>query len=204
MKKIIVDILMFFLLLLEFSRVYLPSFIHETIGFLLIVLVVIHLIFNKNYLKKLFVGKYNVSRIIMLIINILFFISLILNLIFGILSSQDLFRFLNVGSLIIIKLHKIFAYISLLCLGLHLGINCSPLLKKICKKINNENIINVLIIIIACLGVYFFIDLDIFSHLIGKYGFSSFDGNILLNIFKYLIVVVSISLITDIIYKKIK
>lgn len=202
-KKIIVDILMFILMLLEFQRNYLPSIIHEIIGVLLLILVIIHLVLNKNYFKNIF-RKYNRSKIIMLAINIIFSTSFILSVLFGILSSQDLLKFLNIGSLSIIKMHKIFAYICLLSLGLHLGINCSSLLKKVIKMINNKAIIYLLTIIVICFGIYFFIDLDIFNHLIGKYGFSSNDSNIFFNLFKYLIIIISISLITNIIYKKIK
>jgi cytochrome b len=51
MKKMIVDILLLILMLIEYSKTYLPSEIHEIIGILLIVLVAIHLALNKKYLK---------------------------------------------------------------------------------------------------------------------------------------------------------
>ena len=114
MKKI-VNILLFFLLILEFSRVYLPTVSHEIIGTLLIVLMIIHLIQNKAYFKNLAKGKYNNKRTTMLVVNILFTTTFVLSVLFGLLSSQDLFRFLNINSLSIIKLHKIFAFCSWDC-----------------------------------------------------------------------------------------
>ena len=95
MKKLIVDILLFILMILEFSRMYMPPIWHEIIGILLIVLIIIHLILNRNYIKNIFKGKYNLKRIIMLIINVLFMISFILSCIFGLLSSEELLKFLR-------------------------------------------------------------------------------------------------------------
>ena len=55
MKKIIVDVLLLILMLVQYSKAYLPKEIHETIGICLIVLVLIHLILNRKYLKA--IGK---------------------------------------------------------------------------------------------------------------------------------------------------
>ena len=57
-------------MLLEFSSIYLPPEIHEIIGILLVVLVIIHLILNRKYLKSIPKGKYNLKRMVMLVINV--------------------------------------------------------------------------------------------------------------------------------------
>ncbi len=181
-KKIIVDILMFILMLLEFSRNYMEPIYHEIFGIILLILVIIHLTLNMNYFKTLFKGNYNINRMIMLIINIGFFITFITSLILGVLSSQELLRFLNIGSLTIIKLHKILAYISLLFLGLHLGINFNAMFGKITK---HKIIFYILEVIISIYGIYSFIKLDIIKHITGTYGFSMIEGNIIINILRY-------------------
>lgn len=53
MKRLVVDILLFILMIFEFSRMYMPTILHEIIGILLLVLVVIHLILNRNYIKNI-------------------------------------------------------------------------------------------------------------------------------------------------------
>ena len=128
--KLLVDILMFILMLLEFSKGFMNPLFHEIFGILLIILVVIHLILNKNYIINISKGKYTISRSIMLIINAGFFISFILSIVFGILSSEELLKIFNIGSIKIINLHKIFAYVSLIFMGLHLGINFNTIFKK--------------------------------------------------------------------------
>lgn len=193
-KKIILDILMFILMLLEFSRGYLPTILHEIIGICLAILVIIHLLLNRNYLKNMFKGKYDIQRILMLIINLGFFITFFLSILFGILSSQDLLKSLNIHSMNIISLHKIVSYISLISLGLHLGINFNLMFGKLSKKINKYigYIIEILIIIY---GIYSFIKLDILKHITGTYGFSIFDGNIFINILEHLSIIMMIAFI---------
>ena len=203
MKKMIVDILMFILMLIEFSRVYLPTIIHEIIGIILLILVIIHLILNKNYLKNIFKTKYNLKNSFMVIVNCLLMLSFILTSVFGLLSSKDLLVFLNIGNLTIIHLHKVFAYICLLLIGIHLGINLTGLFKKISKLIKNKVIFVILEIIIIILGVYSFIKVDFWNHLIGKYGFSIVTGNLFINILEYLSIVLMITIIINFIYIRI-
>lgn len=78
-KKLIIDILLFILMLLEFSKMYMLSILHEIIGIFLIILVIIHLILNKNYIKNIPKTKYNIRKMFILITNILFILSFILN-----------------------------------------------------------------------------------------------------------------------------
>jgi hypothetical protein len=179
-KKLIVDILLFILMILEFSRNYMPTLWHEIIGIILLILVIIHLILNINYIKSINNGKYNLRRTIMLIINILFMLFFFISMIFGILSSQEILTFLNIKNLNIIKLHKIFAYVSLLLMSLHLGINFSSMLGLVEKKINKIVLILLSLLIIG-FGIYSFIDLDFWNHITGKYGFSIVTGNIIIN-----------------------
>lgn len=203
MKKILVDVLLFILMILEFSRMYLSPLIHEIIGILLIILVILHLILNKSYFKNIFKGKYNLKRVVMLGVNILFLITFILSITFGILSSTELLPQLNISNLRIIYLHKIFAYISLLCMSIHLGINFNFMFRFI-DNISNKIVVNIIKLVIIIIGIYSFIKVDFINHMIGKYGFSIVTGNIFINIIEYLSIVMSITIITNIIYKKIK
>lgn len=122
-KKIIVDILLGVLMILEFSRIYLSPAIHEIMGMALVVLLIIHLLLNRKYIKAIPKGKYAHKRALMLIVNLVFFIVFCLTIILGLLSSQNILLFLNIGNITTVYLHKIFAYHSLIVLGIHLGIN---------------------------------------------------------------------------------
>ncbi|MEE0901963.1 MAG: hypothetical protein UIB31_05490 [Methanobrevibacter sp.] len=190
MKKIVVDILLFILMLVEYSRVYLPSEIHEIIGICLIILVLIHLILNRNYFKAIPKGKYSFKRSFMLVVNVLFIIAFSATCITGLISSQDILTFMNIGNLTTVYLHKIFAYASIIVLGMHLGVNLTKLFNKI------GNLIYIGIII---LGVYSLIAVDFWNHLTGNYGFSIVTGNIAINTLEYLFIILMFSVITHLI-----
>ena len=153
-KKLIVDIIMFILMLLEFSRLYTGALLHELIGIALLILVIVHLILNKNYLLNILKAKYNVRSIIMLITNILLIISFLLTIVLGILSSGETLTFLNIHNLTIVKLHKILGNVSLIVIGIHLGINFNAMFGKITKLIKNNIVNYILEIIIIMLGIH--------------------------------------------------
>ena len=180
-KKIIVDILLFILIIIEYSRLYINPTVHEIIGIGLIILIILHIYLNRNYFKSIKKGKYNFKRSFKLVINITFLIVFILTCIFGILSSQ----FLSIGSLTTIYLHKIFAYLSVLLLGLHLSTNINPLMAKIPYK-------KIIFPIFIILGIYSLIHVDFWNHLTGRYGFSITTGNILINSIYYIGIVLMI------------
>lgn len=202
-KKVVIDSLLFIFILLEFSRGYMEPVFHEIFGIILMVLAILHLILNKNYIKNIPKGKYNTSRMIMLVINIGFMIFFFVSLLFGLLSSQDLLTFLNINNFTIIKLHKVFGYLSLIFMGLHLGINLNRLFDKLTNKINKYFMMIIEMIIIG-LGIYSFIKLDIWKHMIGEYGFSITEGNIIINLLEYLSIILEITIVTHNLYKFIK
>ena len=197
--KIIIDILMFILMLLEFSKGYLSPILHEILGIALCILIIIHLILNKSYIKNIFKGKYNTKRWIMLIINLAFLITFSISLIFGLLSSQEILKFLNIKSMTITNLHKVFSYISLIIFGLHLGINFTAMFGNIEKKIN-KIVIYIIDIVLIIYGAYSCVKLDILKHITGTYGFSILDGNILINILRYLSIIMILAIITNKLY----
>lgn len=203
-KKLIVDLLLFVFMILEFSRSYLSSWSHELFGILLLALMILHLYLNKNYLKNIFKGKYNSKRLIMAVVNISFAVAFSLSLIFGILSSEEILSFLNLRSSSIIKFHKTFSYISLVLVGLHLGLNLKVMLIKIQKLINNIIILNLIEIIIIAYGVFSFFKHDILKHISGYYDFAFSDCSFLVNFVRYASIILAISLITNIFYNMMK
>jgi hypothetical protein len=200
MKKIIIDILMFILMLIEFSKVYLPPQIHEIVGICLIALVIVHLILNRKYIKAIPKGKYNLKRSSFLIINVVFMIVFILTMIFGLLSSQEILTFLNIGSLTTVYLHKILAYLCLILLGIHLGMNMNGMFKKIEEKLP-KTLTYFLYILIIIFGIYSMVQVDFINHITGNHGFSIVTGNILINTIEYLFIILMFSVIAHLILK---
>ena len=131
MKKIIIDVLMVITIILEF--ISLPILIHEILGIGLLILIILHINFNKNYFKAINKGKYNLKRSINLIINIGLLISLLITIISGIFCSQKSLKSLTIGGHKISHIHKSSSIFSLIFLGMHLLITHKKLLKEIKK-----------------------------------------------------------------------
>ncbi len=194
-KKIIVDILMFIFMILEFSRGYFNTLYHEIFGVVLLFLMLIHLYLNRNYFKNIFKGRYSIERVVMLVINLLLVVTFVFSITFGILSSEDLFSVFNLRNMNIVKFHKIFSYLSLIIVGLHLGINLNTLLVKLKSKIKNNMALDIVGILIVLYGGYSFYKLDLIKHILGIYHFSLFDGNIFINSIRYISIVLGIAVI---------
>lgn len=192
------DILLFILILVEFSRIYLPPEIHEIIGIVLIALVIIHLILNRKYIKSISKGKYHLKRSAMLIINIAFMVTFALTSILGLLSSQYVLTFMNIGNLSTIYLHKIFAYLCLILLGLHLGINLNTLFNRLGEK----KISYILYGIIIICGIYSFFKVDFLNHLLGNSGFGLATSNLVTNSLEYFSILLMLTILTNLILKK--
>lgn len=193
--KIVIDVLMFVCMILEFSRWYMQPIYHEIIWIILLVLVILHLWFNRLYLKNLLKWKYNLVRWIMTWVNLWFFISFFLTIIFWLLSSQDLLPWLNIHSMKLISLHKIFGYVSIILMWIHLWINIWWLVRKI-----NKATFYIVWTLISGYWIYAWIKLDIRKHIIWEYWFSSADWNIALYLVNHLSVVLTITFVTYIMY----
>lgn len=133
MKKIIVDILMFIAIIVEF--ISLPILIHEIVGIGLLILIMLHINYNKNYFKVIHKGKYTFKRTINLIINMGLMISLLITIISGIFCSQQSLKDLKIGNRKMSHIHKSSSIFSLIFLGLHLLTTRKKLIGNL-KKLN--------------------------------------------------------------------
>ena len=129
--------------------------------------------------------------------NISFIITSSLSLIFGILSSEDILSFLNIRNLQIIKFHKMISYISLVLVGLHLGINLNIMIIKIQRLIKNRVLLNLIRVPIIMYGVYSFCKHDIIKHITGYYEFAFSDCIFIVNFIRYTSIILASSLITN-------
>ena len=197
-RRIIVNVMLLILSILEFSRAYLTPEIHEIIGVSLLVLMAIHLFQNRKYAQTMTKGS---TRKVLLITNILLLLTFTATIVTGLLSSR-MIGILNIHDITTIYLHKMLSYTALLLISVHLGLNMKRIICKYEDKIRNRKIYYILTAVIILLGAYSFIVLDYMNHLTGNVGFSANDTNIRINSMEYLLVVLAIALITYHINKK--
>lgn len=74
---------------------------------------------------------------------------------------------------------------------------------KVSKRIKNNIIKFIIDLLIIVFGIYSFIEVDLWNHLTGKYGFSVVTGNIFINTLEYLGIIMMITIIVKIIYNNI-
>ena len=198
--KMIVDVLMLVLMLLEYSKVYTGQLLHEVIGIILLGLFLLHNILNIHFYKNIFKGEYNARRIITTFNNLVFSICMLLTIVLGIPISQEIFKFLGLnGNMQIRKLHTIFGYWGLVILSVHLGMHFRMMFFKFNQKLKGKNIVKSAIylieLLIVILGIKLMIDTNLGNYLIGKSSFGVPNGNLAISFLDHLIIVLSISLV---------
>ena len=128
-----IDILMTLMLLFLMGYQFWGDVAHEWAGAGMLALFMIHHLLNVGWHKNVLRGKYNPSRILMLIINILLFADMLGLMISGILLSNHVFAFLGIhGSLSFARLlHMASAYWGFVLMSLHLGLHWGMILGMI-------------------------------------------------------------------------
>lgn len=197
--KMIVDILMLVLMILEYSKIYTGQLLHEIFGIALLGLFIIHNVLNINFYKTLFKGKYNAQRLITTFIDLSFLLCMLFTIFLGIPISEKIFNFLNLnGNMTIRKLHTIFGYWGLIILAIHLGLHFKMIFAKLKSRIKEKKKMKIIIfiiqIIIIIYGIKVMIDTNLGLYLIGKSSFA-IPTSIVLSLINNLSIVLTISII---------
>ena len=193
--RILVDVLLSISLLFLMSYSLVGEKAHEIIGILMFILFVIHLIFNRKYMKN--VNKnlkgYFQSRLIFLM-----FICFVGSMLSGIIESRYLFVFLNMkSSFFINRVHMLSAYWGFVFMSMHLGCHFKMFKPIFVKKKVSFNILflKIINILILLYGIYSFFNMNILDYLFLKnYFFILNDSeNLFLYIFNYMAIMYSIA-----------
>lgn len=164
-KKIILDILTIIIMIILMDNTITGVPIHEILGISILILFLIHKIFNwawiKNITLNLFSKKTPIKTKIMYFLDFLLLVLIILNTLSGIFISQTLFTYLNAQNISLWShLHHFFAYSFLVVIAIHLGLHWQYIMnifKKILKiqktNIIIKTILRIISLVIATLGI---------------------------------------------------
>ena len=94
--KKLLDILLLCLFFAELGGMFLPHPVHEVLGCLFIVLVVLHNFKNRNFYSNFLSGAYSSHRLVNNISIVLFAVSLFLLTLSGMVLSRDLFPWFGI------------------------------------------------------------------------------------------------------------
>ena len=133
--KMIIDILMYILFIILMGHHITENFIHEILGTILFILFIVHHILNIRYFKTIFKGKYTFRRSIVLIVDILLFISMIGMIVSAINISSNVFSFLNISTKIWERrLHMLSTSWGFIFMSIHVGLHLNIIISKLNKK----------------------------------------------------------------------
>lgn len=182
-----IDILMTFLLLFLMGYQFWGDAAHEWAGAGMLALFIAHHLLNGGWHKNLFRGKYNLSRILMLVINILLFSDMLGLMISGLLLSNHVFAFLNIhGGLSFARLlHMASSYWGFVLMSLHLGLHWGMLLGMIRRAGKGRKeasgavkiFLSILGTVIAAYGLTVFIRRDLLTYMLIRTQFVFLDFN---------------------------
>ena len=185
--KVGIDILMTFLLLFLMGYQFFGDLAHEWAGAGMFSLFIIHHLLNVNWHKNLLRGKYNPSRILMAVIDILLFADMSGLMISGIMLSNHVFAFLGIsGGMSFARiLHMASSYWGFVLMSLHLGLHWGMILGMIRRAVNGgkeasgavKKLLRICGAVIAAYGMTVFIRRDLLTYMLIRTRFVFLDFN---------------------------
>jgi hypothetical protein len=172
--------------------------LHEYLGVGFIVVLISHLIFQSQWLRKAFVTPFPSSKLIKLIVFVLLFIATILQLASGLQLASHLPLHLSgpFSTTTARSLHMGLAYWTLCLAGIHVGLHSASLsaslhLNKLSTSLRLA--LRSIVFLLAVYGLHALIYRDVLSYMFMETHFASFDDDEL-RVFLYIDLVSMVTL----------
>ncbi len=158
--------------------------IHELLGVIFAIFLLLHNGLNLHWFEKLFQTEYTAFRILQVTINLLLLLVILSAIVSGIMLSQHLFPNLAIhnASDVVRKTHMASVHWGHLLISLHLGLHWKMLADFFCKILRlspaslfANRVMPIIFSIIGFYGLSVFIHRDIASYLFLQTDFSFFD-----------------------------
>ncbi|MBR3722424.1 MAG: DUF4405 domain-containing protein [Selenomonadaceae bacterium] len=123
----LLNILMFAIFLLTISFHHLPKMLHEVLGILLLIAVLVHLYLNRKWFLSIKKGRRTTSRNISDFVDFTLLVLMIIVIVTGVFMSNYLFKGMFgielARNITVHQLHVSLSYLMLILLGIHLGLH---------------------------------------------------------------------------------
>lgn len=138
--RLVIDFSMTVLMLVAMAYHITGNAIHELVGVFLLVLFLLHNILNRRWYKTIFKGKHNFRRILSLIVNLLFLVSMTVVMVSSVPISQDIFPFIPINNdMILRKIHVLTSYWGFIFMAVHIGLSWGTMLNAARKMTGITN-----------------------------------------------------------------
>lgn len=159
-KRMLVDTSMLFVFLLLLDYRYVHNFGHEMLALVFTALFLLHTIWNARWYPALFRGRWPKQRIVMTGIDLLLLFLFLGVMLTGLSFSHTMPIFNIHPPLWVHRLHRLFGFLMLFVMGLHLGIHWQGIWAKMKRAMHIPDtalaslMSHVAALILAAAGVY--------------------------------------------------
>lgn len=173
--KMGVDLLMTLSLLLLMAYELIGQAAHEWVGTVMVLLLILHHIFNRRWIGSIHKGRYTPYRVLHTILVIMILAVMAVQAVSGVILSRHLYAFLPIQghTRIARTLHMLGAYWGFVLMSLHLGIHWSMILGA-ARKLAGPTAKGRAAVVSAW-GVYAFLHRQIGAYLLMQIPFAFFD-----------------------------
>lgn len=174
-KKKILDIIMTVLLLFLMAYQVTGETLHEWIGIIMTLLVIVHQILNRKWYSVLFKGKYNGYRTMSTIVTVLLLVSFALTALCGMAMSAHAVPFMyGMFKLSFARvMHLAMSHWSFVLMGVHLGLHIPAIIGSLSEK--TKTVIYWCASIIAGIGLYLFTKSGMNDYMLFRSAFAFLD-----------------------------
>lgn len=132
--RLVIDLSMTFLMFIAMAYHITGNTIHEFVGITLLLFFITHNILNRRWYKTIFKGKYSVRRILSIVVNLLFLISMAVVMISSVPISRDVLSFIPTNNdTLLVQIHIITSYWGFIFMALHIGMSWGTIINAVRK-----------------------------------------------------------------------
>jgi Domain of unknown function (DUF4405) len=172
--RLVIDLAMTVLMLVVMAYHVTGNAIHEMVGAVLFMLFIFHNILNRRWYKTIIRGKYNVRRILKIMVNLLFLVSMVVVVISSVPISRDVFPYFPINNdMIVRQIHVLTAYWGFIFMAVHIGLSWGTIINAVRKMTGITGmsrirtiVLRVLAVLIVVYGVQTSFERDLGSKLI--------------------------------------
>jgi hypothetical protein len=161
LMRLVIDLSMTFLMLVAMAYQITGNTIHELVGVILFLMFIAHNFLNRRWYKTIFNGKYNVRRILSIVVNLLFLVSMAVVIISSVPISRDIFAFIpRNNAMLLLQIHVMTSYWGFIYMAVHIGMSWGTIFNGVRKMTGITStsrmrtiLLRVIVVLIVVYGV---------------------------------------------------
>ncbi|MGE6721197.1 DUF4405 domain-containing protein [Peribacillus frigoritolerans] len=132
--RLVIDLSMTVLMLVAMAYQITGNALHELAGVILCLLFITHNILNRRWYRTIFKGKHNVRRILSIVVNLLFLVSMAVVMISSVTISRDMIPFIPINNdTVLLQIHVMTSYWGFIFMAVHIGMSWAIIINSVRK-----------------------------------------------------------------------